>query len=289
MTLDPRSGFSTPADRADLVKGWISTLGGLGADTAPFADERDQLAKVNTLIKHARTFNDARQVGADQAIIRLAAHPGTFEDALTLLTAVTHGTTPEQHAAALDILTRATSRAQAKVVTIFTYRGANLLDILRPIHDRTVEQMNVRAEQIPTTVTTLDDAARAGVSEAWLALEEADAQLNEVHRLVCEWYANAVLPHTGRRPLKTMLPVELFYAEPFLAAELTAAAGQTSIPRRVLRARINRDAKATLRTTAQADANGPLANIDAPENRAHLEALHEEIRAEWGPHTRARR
>lgn len=69
-------------------------------------------------------------------------------------------------------------------------------------------------------------------------------------------------------------------------APFTAAAAQTDIPRHVLRARINQDAKATLRGTAEADSNGPVPNVDAPENRAHLQAVHDEIRAEWGPHTR---
>ena len=244
----------TPDDRVFELEGWLKTMRGLGIDVdVEFKTELALLKNARALGGHSAALKAAAGLGRPQVIARLAKDAGTFTDTLALVTTLVAGRTPEQQAAIEDVLGRALDRAEALAVSTFAAHGDELLKILASAHKRIVAEILASADQIPDTVTTLEQAARKHVGEAWLALERSCAELDQVRDLVAGWYRDGVLKHKGKRPLKDWSPAELLYGDYPKLVQILTAAQRTGEARNMLTARCVATCQPTLRTTAQVD------------------------------------
>jgi len=150
-------------------------------------------------------------------------------------------------------LRRASDRALTLACDAFARHGDGLLKILTPAHERIVADITASAAEIPDTITTLEQAARKHVGEAWLALKRSCAELDQMQNLVAGWYRDGVIKHKGKRPLKDYSPAELTYGDFAKVLEIRKAAYRTNEPGNMLTARCVAAGRPGLRTTAQAD------------------------------------
>jgi len=244
----------TPDDRVFELEDWLKTMRGLGVGVdATFETELALLGNARALGGHLGALKAGAGLGRPQVIARLATDAGTFEDTMAMITTLVAGRTPEHQAATEDILRRAFDRAEALAVSTFAAHGDELLKILAPAHKRIVAEILASADQIPDTITTLEQAARKHVGEAWLSLERSCAELDKVRDLVAGWVRDGVLKHKGKRPLKDYSPGELLYGDYPKLVEIRKAAYRSAEPVNMLTARCVATCQPVLRTTAQAD------------------------------------
>ena len=254
VSLDPRGRRTTPNDRSDALEQWLKTMRQLGVDVdVKFETERALLGNAAVLGGHLSALKAGVGMGRPQVINRLARDAGTFEGAVALITALVAGQTPELLASTEDILRRALDRAYLLAADAFASRGDDLLKILSPAHKRIVADITEAYDQIPGGTTGLEQAARRGAADAWIALERACAELDQVQDLLAGWYRDGILKHRGRRPLKDYSPAELMFADYSEVVRIRTDAYRTDEPAIMLTARCVAAGRPALRTTTQVD------------------------------------
>lgn len=254
ISMDPHDRRVSVDDRSTELENSLKTMRKLGVDLdAEFATELARLANAGALFGHLNALKAGAGLGRPQVIARLAVDAGSFTDTLALITTLVAGRTPEQLAATEDILRRASDRALTLACDTFAHHGDGLLKILTPAHERIVTDILASAANIPDTITTLEQAARGHVGEAWLALERSCGELNEVQNLVAGWHRDGVIKHRGKRPLKDYSVGELMYGDFAKLVEIRKAAYRSAEPPNMLTSRCVSSCQPVLRTTAAVD------------------------------------
>lgn len=223
----PRAG--SDGDISFTLNQWAQVIvAEFGIDPALLAGFREAQAYTSRLADYARRWDASTSIDRDHAAQMLAG-ADTWPDALTLLNATVRPANPDERAAGIDVIRRAQRNAERAELTAMRHAGPDLYEALQQVYGDSVTASIDAADQVPATVRTLDDAARAHVAEQYLALERERSTRQRILGMACAFYRWGVVKHHGPRPLNDTSPSELAYQDPQMAADLGVLRSNTHL------------------------------------------------------------
>lgn len=202
--MDTRNAAGGNVDHQVIELGeYFAGLTNLGVSESNWEEVTEQLDIASTLDAYRQTYENTPGDPNSTAVrlYTLVSSGANYEDALAIPSAYAAGADPNNRERVTDVFTRAGDRARRKAWSRFKTRSDQNLDMLKPVFENRVEQIRNRFEEIPEGVTNLDQAARYGGAEAWLAIERHANDIDNISRLVKSWAVNNVIDTNGARPI----------------------------------------------------------------------------------------
>lgn len=202
--MDTRNAVGNNIDYQVIELGeYFAGLTNLGVSESNWEEVTEQLDIASTLDAYRQTYENTPGDPNSTAVrlYTLVSSGANYEDALAIPSAYAAGADPNNRERVTDVFTRAGDRARRKAWSRFKTRSDQNLDMLKPVFENRVEQIRNRFEEIPEGVTNLDQAARYGGAEAWLAIERHANDIDNISRLIKSWAINGCINNDGQRPI----------------------------------------------------------------------------------------
>lgn len=185
----------TPFDmRADTVGEWIDALDEIDADTQQIAAVRDQVDIYRDAARrHTSAHRKLEEAKSARVAMRRAAERGV----------PWHGKPVKaKHIAALESEIEdaqiAETNAAGQVWRLLARRRDANLDLLRPAYTTAASTTVDAFDQLGGRVT-IEDAARRGLAQQWLDLENAAKVISTIHKIHAQWVVDGIVTNRGKR------------------------------------------------------------------------------------------